>query len=146
MPLNGTERIDPAAIVRLSHAQSHLYAEVIQVMAERQMGWLRPLLLAEAEDESGAESPVPVKIHDLRQGADLLWPLDLLEPALDTEVLPLFSQLPPTDLLHLNGGETGGETAALSRRRLHQFMQQLWQANPVAFQLRQLEHNLAEKG
>lgn len=95
MPLNGTERIDPAAIVRLSHAQSHLYAEVIQVMAERQMGWLRPLLLAEAEDESGAESPVPVKIHDLRQGADLLWPLDLLEPALDTEVLPLFSQPPP---------------------------------------------------
>lgn len=142
MPLNGTERIDPAAIVRLSHAQSHLYAEVIQVMAERQMGWLRPLLLAETEDEHGAESPVPVKIDDLRQGADLLCPLDLLEPALDTEVLPLFSQLPPADLLHLNGGET----AALARRCLHQFMQQLWQANPGAFQLRQLEHNLAEKG
>ena len=89
----------PRQIVYLEHLATRLYAEVIQVVASRQVGWVRPLLLAEFPlDNQPDGEPL---IYDLRSGADLLWSLAVFRPALDTEVMPLLLQLldeePPLD-------------------------------------------------
>jgi hypothetical protein len=69
--------------------QQCLYGELIQVVAERGIAWLRPIILVEP-----AESllPTPPRVWvDLRQGPDLLLPMSLVHPALDTDVLPFLS-------------------------------------------------------
>jgi hypothetical protein len=107
----------PRQIVCLEHQATHLYAEVIQVVKSRQIGWLRPLLLAEfSPSDRSLESPL---LCDLRPSADLLWPLALFRPALDTEVMPLLVQLltsePPLD------------PDPVAFTRLQQFIHQAWQ-------------------
>lgn len=105
-------------IVCLEHQATRLYGEVIQIVETRQVGWIRPLVMAEFP----AENPLsgqPI-FYDLRSSADLLWPLALFRPALDTEVAPLLLQLlasePPTD------------RDSTTFARLYQFVHQVWQA------------------
>lgn len=116
----------PRQIVCLEQHTTRLYAEVIQVVESRQVGWVRPLLLAEFPDSEDAqhlglgegEFSQP-QIYDLRSSADLVWSLALFRPALDTEVMPLLLQLlasePPTD------------RNPPASTRLHQFIHQAWQ-------------------
>lgn len=103
----------PRQIVCLEHRDSCLYAEVIQVVESRQVGWIRPLLLVECAFENPAN-------YDLRAIADLLWPIALFRPALDTEVMPLLVQLlasePPLD------------RDPVAFTQLHQFIHQVWQS------------------
>ncbi len=103
----------PRQIVCLEHQDSCLYAEIIQVVESRQVGWVRPLLLAEYADSEN------LLLYDLRASADLLWPIALFHPALDTEVMPLLVQLlasePPLD------------RDLVAFTRLHQFIYQVWQ-------------------
>ncbi|MBD2251396.1 hypothetical protein [Nostoc parmelioides] len=103
----------PGQIVSLEHGDKNLYAEVIQVVVSRQLCWVRPLLLVTYTSE------LPI-ITDLRDGSDLLWPINLFRHALDTEVITLLSQV----LLK----EPKSETDSLAKQQLHQFIQQLWQA------------------
>ncbi|MFN7254694.1 MAG: hypothetical protein ACK5U2_06055, partial [Microcystis sp.] len=63
---------------------SQLYGEVIQVIESRSALWVRPLWLIVADN---------FETSDVRKGSDLILPTDLFKPALDTEVLPLFSQV-----------------------------------------------------
>jgi hypothetical protein len=108
----------PRQIVCLEHLATCLYAEVIQVVASRQIGWVRPLLLAEFPiDNQRYEEPL---IYDLRSGADLLWSLAVFRPALDTEVMPL--------LLQLLGEEPPLDREGVAFTRLNQFIHQAWQA------------------
>ena len=107
----------PRQIVCLEHLATCLYAEVIQVVASRQIGWVRPLLLAEFPlDNQPSEEPL---IYDLRSGADLLWSLAVFRPALDTEVMPL--------LLQLLASEPPIDRDPVASSRLHQFIHQAWQ-------------------
>jgi hypothetical protein len=114
-------------IVCLEHQQTYLYGEVIQIIACRQMAWVRPLLLCRKSsfivDTPSEHQP---SVFDLRQGADLFWPLKLFRPAIDTEVLPLWAQFQAWDL-------QPEQDKATSRHQLHQFIQQVWQAYPAAF-------------
>jgi hypothetical protein len=115
-------------IVCLEHQQTYLYGEIIQIIACRQMAWVRPLLLYRQSLfllETELLDPPP-SVFDLRQGSDLFWPLKLFRPALDTEVLPLFAQFQVWDL-------QPGPDRLTSRHYLHQFVQQVWQADPAAF-------------
>ncbi len=114
-------------IVCLEHQQTYLYGEVIQIIACRQMAWVRPLLLCQRSPSEPATEPLSYHpaMFDLRQGADLFWPLQFFRPALDTEVLPLFAQFRVWD--------EQPQDRLVSRHQLHQYIQQVWQAYPAAF-------------
>ncbi|WP_414582105.1 hypothetical protein [Scytonema sp. PCC 10023] len=73
-------------IVSLEHGDMKLYAEVIQVVVSRQLCWVRPLLLVNFTQE-------PPQLTDLRDTSDLLWSVNLFQPALDTEVISFLSQV-----------------------------------------------------
>ncbi len=73
-------------IVFLEYGDSRLYAEVIQVVVERNLCWVRPLLLVIQESEAR-------QVSDLRSTSDLLWAINLFQPALDTEVIELYTQI-----------------------------------------------------
>lgn len=95
-------------IVYLQRENHRLYAEVIQAIAPRQMLWVRPLLL-----DRGTQ------IYDLRQTADLVWPMNLFQPALDTDAIPL--------LMQLQEFEGKFTPPAIARQQLHIFLHQVWQ-------------------
>lgn len=114
---NSKSDFQPRQIVCLTHQATHLYAEVIQVVESRQVGWFRPLLLVEYPEDEKLLSP-PTLI-DLRSGADLLCHPSLFRPAIDTEVIPLLMQLSTT--------EPPFERDPVAFKRLHQLIQQALQ-------------------
>lgn len=85
------EQIYPGQIVCLNHQNYALYSEVIQVISQRDSCWVRPLLLVINFEETQ-------EIYDVRCVSDLIFPLRLFRPALDTEVIPLLSELSKNDL------------------------------------------------
>ncbi len=107
----------PHQIVYLQVDRVRLFAEVIQVVVDRQVLWLRPLVLKVPDIESDSlavEVTIATNvdadhacsdrggwdngrsvIYDLRLGSDLLWPMTWVKPALDIEVLPLLAALGP---------------------------------------------------
>lgn len=105
-------------IVCLEYQSTHLYAEVIQVVESRQVGWVRPLLLAEFPANS-SQLGEPL-LFDLRLSADLLWPLASIRPALDMEVMSF--------LLQLLASEPPLDRDPVALTHFHQFICQAWQA------------------
>lgn len=82
-------------IVFLECRQIRLYAEVIQVLALRPTGWIRPLALV-SETEAialGADFDATSLMATRPAVPDMLWPLEQLQPALDTDVIPLLASL-----------------------------------------------------
>ncbi len=129
----------PQQIVCLEHQDMCLYAEIVQIAETTFTSWLRPVVLHITDPEPlsgshnglGASLLSPVieatpTVYDLRQGADLLWPLGLFRLALDTELIPLLAQLPALSIKT--------ETQPEAHRQLCRFIQQVWEANPSAFQ------------
>ncbi|MBW4560290.1 MAG: hypothetical protein KME32_03875 [Mojavia pulchra JT2-VF2] len=102
----------PGQIVSLNHGDTNLYAEVIQVVVSRQLCWVRPLVLVNF-------IPEPPHLTDLRDSSDLLWPVNLFRPALDTEVITILSQI--------LAKETKSESDSAAKQQLHQFIHQVWQ-------------------
>ena len=67
----------------------YLFAEVIDTITVSNRCWVRPLALARSNPESfNLEF-----LHDLRDAAQLILPKTFFRDALDTEVLPLISEL-----------------------------------------------------
>lgn len=112
-----TVDFQPSQIVCLEHQETRLYAEVIQIVESRKVVWVRPLMLVVSP--SNQLDSEPFSFYDLRQGADLLWPSHLFRPALDTEVLPLFT--------YLQTSKTQGENQQLAHQQLQCFVRQVWQ-------------------
>ncbi len=85
----------PYQIVCLEHGSTYLYAEVVQMADGKQICWVRPLALIEGTLEriQDTNSVHSSKLYDLRQSSDLLLPSALFRDALDTEAVPLLSQL-----------------------------------------------------
>ncbi|MBD2020915.1 hypothetical protein H6F43_12070 [Leptolyngbya sp. FACHB-36] len=115
----------PCQIVCLEHETSRLYAEVVQVVDDRQVCWVRPFALA---IPSSTEDDVLGAWIDLRGGADLLCPIVLFRSALDTEVLPLLTAL------YASSGDEDEVTDRAKRQQLNQFMRLVWQTHRQAFQ------------
>jgi hypothetical protein len=67
----------------------HLFAEVIDTIAVSDRCWVRPLAIARSHPDSFKLE----FLHDLRDAAQLILPTTLFRDALDTEVLPLLSEL-----------------------------------------------------
>lgn len=121
--ISSAPNFQPYQIVCLEYENSRLYAEVIQVVTSRQVCWVRPLMLAVLPDKDA--NPLPV-LYNLRQGADLVWPVSLFRPALDTEVIPLLTQMDAP-----NGPITD---ATEGHRQLTCFVRQVWQVYKSEFQ------------
>ncbi|MGF1489816.1 MAG: hypothetical protein ACFBSE_22245 [Prochloraceae cyanobacterium] len=109
-------------IVRLRHNNTCLYGEVIQVVPDRQLCWFRPLMLAIAPENELTFLPgeEPPRVVDLRMSSDLFWPVDLIEPAADTEVIPLLMQLEEIDFSRFDENK--------ARASLHNFIKVFWQS------------------
>jgi hypothetical protein len=93
---------------------SRLYVELIQVVVSRQLCWVRPLLLVDFDEE-------PPSVADLRDASDLLWSINLFQPALDTEVITFFSPILAKEPQQGLEGEV--------KQQLNRFIGQLWQAS-----------------
>ncbi|MGK7918784.1 MAG: hypothetical protein AB4080_02080 [Trichodesmium sp.] len=121
----------PSQIVCLEHENTCLYAEVIQVLEKRKMCWVRPLLLkesiAEVDSENHHQKLAKSNLWDLRDGADLVWPICLFREAIDTEFIPLLTEL---ELL-----ESKVKDLQISHQQLKDFVSQVWQAYPEVFPL-----------
>jgi hypothetical protein len=113
----------PGQIVSLECGDACLHSEVIQVVEARQVCWVRPLMLVVLV--SGKDSSEEYTLSDLRDGADLLWPLSLFRAALDTEVISLLTQLQSLD--------SEKKDAVIASRQLRDFVDRVWVAFPTAF-------------
>jgi hypothetical protein len=69
--------------------KDRLFAEVIDTIAISSRYWVKPLALARANPESFQLE----FLYDLRDTSQLILPIDLFRDALDTEVIPLISEL-----------------------------------------------------
>lgn len=129
----------PGQIVFLEYSQTRLYAEVIQVLAPRQIGWIRPLaLVSEAgtkplgtdwiSGDAAANQPVT---------PDMLWPLGQLQPALDTDIMPLLTTLSaktlagdPSEADPSEAGYIDELAISSAQMTVNRFVQRLWAENP----------------
>ncbi len=87
-----------------------LFAEVIDNIAISSRCWVRPLTIA----RSNSQSFELEFLHDLRDAAQLILPAVLFRYALDTEVLPLMSEL-----FHLDKDST---LTLEAKKALHSFI------------------------
>ncbi|MBD1811177.1 hypothetical protein NDA07_02640 [Microcoleus vaginatus DQ-U2] len=113
----------PGQIVSLECGDACLHSEVIQVVEARQVCWVRPLMLVVSA--SGKDLSEEYTLSDLRDGADLLWPLSLFREAFDTEVISLLTELHSLDADKKDG--------AIASRQLRDFVDRVWEAFPSAF-------------
>ena len=119
----------PNQIVCLEYGYTCLYAAVIQILATRKMCWVRPLLLkvfaSESKYKNHLDNSEKSTIWDLREGADLVWPICLFREAIDTEFIPLL-----TELEFLDSQE---KEQHVSHQKLQHFIKNVWQAYPDVF-------------
>ena len=101
-------------VVFLEYCDTRLYAEVIQVVIERNLCWVRPLFLIIQECESS-------QLSDLRSTSDILSPINWFQSALDTEVIDLYAQM--------LAKEAKPEFSEIAKQQLYKFIQQFWEAN-----------------
>lgn len=124
----------PHQILCLEHEETKLYGEVIQIIAGRHLYWLRPLALLQTQVGCLEDSEPPTTLFDLRQGADLLWPQKLFRVALDTEVIPILTQLDsPKAATAALPTEDSLKAQSISHGQLQAFIHRIWQAHPEAF-------------
>lgn len=123
-----TSQFSPQQIVCLEQDSRCLYCEVIQVIESRQLCWVRPLFLTVFSENTPVYHQLsnPKILIDVRSTSDLLYPITLFRPALDTEVFPLFT--------HLEEPTISPNAIKVAKQQLHQFITQVWQANPEKFQ------------
>ncbi len=114
-------------IVSLECGNACLHSEVIEVVQARQICWVRPLMLVGlvSEKDVSQQWPEQYTLSDLRDGADLLWPLSLFRAALDTEVISLLTQLQSLD--------SDRKDSTIASRQLRDFVDRVWEAFPNAF-------------
>ena len=127
--INPINDFQPSQIVCLEHETTRLYAEVVEVVATRPICWVRPLMLVVSPGDNHPLTELSseqLRVYDLRQGADLLWPASLFRAALDTEVISLFVELENPDTL-----KQGNNLDA--HKQLSCFVHKVWQAYKSAF-------------
>lgn len=119
--MENLSNIQPCQIVYLEVNGDRLYSEVIQIVTARSLAWVRPLMLVELANQHPSLSPDLPVYYDLRQGPDLLWPLNAFHPALDTDVIPIIAQFGPMHPANSKGSE--------QNQQLRSFIDRLWNLN-----------------
>ena len=120
-------RFTVAQIIYLEHQHTRLYGEVIQLLPQRGLCWFRPMCMTKG-DFSDHSNGTSLNLINLKSCSDLLWPMILFRPALDTEVV---------SFLHLLSNDSAESLAHMksSRQYLNKFVQQVWQANKDKFSI-----------
>jgi hypothetical protein len=115
---NSPVELKIARIVCLDARQGkdHLFAEVIDTISISSRYWVKPLALARSNPDSFHLE----FLYDLRDTSQLILPIDLFRDALDTEVIPLLSELyQPTE---------GSTRSINAQSALHQFIADLYRS------------------
>jgi hypothetical protein len=99
----------PQQIVCIEHAELCLFAEVIQLVPERERCWAKCLALGSWQEDSWQ------LLYDLRESSQLILPISVFRVAMDTEVLPLLTELWQSEAL-------GFAEERESRQALHHFV------------------------
>ncbi|MDJ0533620.1 MAG: hypothetical protein QNJ70_14225 [Xenococcaceae cyanobacterium MO_207.B15] len=139
-------------IVALDNTNSILYGEVIQIIPQRQMCWIRTIALTYAPDSLRKKLPNSEDIYydaalsqesasranycidsdmvivDLHRSIDLLFPINLFRVAFDTEMIPLLSKINPSHDSCLQDTQAG-------KQQLNQFLKEIWQTNQDKFKV-----------
>jgi hypothetical protein len=105
-------------IVCLELGNSYLFAEVIDNIAISARCWVRPLTIARSNPQSFELE----FLHDLRNASQLILPAALFRYALDTEVLPLMSEL-----FHPDKDST---LTLAAKKALHTFIADIYRSAP----------------
>lgn len=109
-------------IVGIDHIDCSLYGEIIQLVESRNCSWIRPLALVIHADSS---LDCQLQSVNLRQAPDLICPISLLRPALDTEIFPYLNLLVQEyDVVEIN---------PQAHRYLQTFMHKIWLAHRHEF-------------
>jgi hypothetical protein len=106
---------NPQEIVCIESGELRLFAEVIQLIPERDRCWAKPLVLARY-----AEFKL-VLLHDLQECSQLILPIDLFRSALDTEVIPVMMDLFQLEKMP----DRSANRQSFSSQALHQFIRTL---------------------
>jgi hypothetical protein len=107
----------PNQILCIDLESLRLYAEVIQMIPDRDRLWARPVALAEQQVYNLR------LLHDLREAPQLILPPALFREALDTEVMPLM-----TELFQLEAqAKPEPSTEVMGRQALQAFVRNLFQ-------------------
>jgi hypothetical protein len=77
----------PQQIVCIDRAEQSLFAEVIQLVPERKRCWAKCLAMGRWEEDRWH------LLYDLRESSQLILPMEVFRAAMDTEVLPLLTEL-----------------------------------------------------
>jgi hypothetical protein len=124
-------KFQPLQIVCLECQTACLYAEVIQIVEERQLCWVRPIALVDVPTgDSDRQPTLQSLLYDLREGADLLCPISLFQAALDTQVIPILTEL---EISKVATARTQDSSSSASGHQLRAFIQRVWQTYPEAF-------------
>jgi hypothetical protein len=107
----------PNQIICIDLDSLRLFAEVIQMIPDRDRLWARPLALAEQENYDLR------LLHDLREAPQLILPPALFREALDTEVMPLMTELFQLEAV----AKPEPSTEVLGRQALQAFIRSLLQ-------------------
>lgn len=125
--------IHPHQILCLEYEETKLYGEMIQVIAERSLYWVRPWALLQTLNHLDDPEPVTA-CFDLRQGVDLLCPKILFRVALDTEVIPILARLDSTKTENTDLSSNNlSEVQPMAHQQLQALIHRVWQAYPEAF-------------
>ncbi|MCC0175747.1 hypothetical protein I4641_01975 [Waterburya agarophytonicola K14] len=111
-------------IICLEYRSTCLYGEVIQLITSRGICWFRPICMT-IQNFEGEATPENLQLIHLRSVSDLLWPIDMFRPALDTEVISLLADLDKTDKTN--------QSQISASRCLNQFVRQVWTAHQDKF-------------
>jgi hypothetical protein len=136
-----SEIFQPYQIVYIEHKETRLYGEVIQTVEQKQICWVRPLLLVREHCITTPKTALTQPIHpaepqswDVRRASDLLLPAALFQAAIDTDVLPLLANIHLADQA-LNGIDdtNATENNRVQQRYISQFIKEICSAYPEAF-------------
>ena len=136
-PIEQNSPFQPYQIVCLEGENARLYGEVVQIVELKRCCWVHPLVLILRSPTSSLPfqefgqgiDPLAFTVHDLREGADLVWPIILFRAALDVEVMPLLTYLYQIEI----GQVEKDQNKLVVHQVLTQFIRQLWQAHPEVF-------------
>jgi hypothetical protein len=127
-----------SSILCLDDQQATLYVELIQQLPKQSLAWLRPFALRVDEShvpeqflECGDRLPDgDAIIFDVRNTADLIWPIHFFRMGLDTEVLQIMSVLPDLNLAEPCMTQQNRDA---SRHILNHFLRVVWQSTREHF-------------
>jgi hypothetical protein len=110
--MHQSRNFQPGQILYLENGDTRLYAELIEIIATRELYWVRPLFLVDQISGSLLTS-------NLDDVSDLLWRDEFFEAALDTEVITFFTQS--------SIAQTKSELDVTQRQKFTEFIQSFWQ-------------------